>query len=262
MDVQISKPSGLAPEHAAQFQDSSIVRAYRHRKPYSQQTFTVLAELAGVREPTVLDLGCGTGDLTIGLASFAERVDAIDISSEMLEEAKLRSFTIHNVRWILSPAETAPISGPYDLVTAAQSLHWMDWPMVFEKLKAVLKPGKFLAIVGREYVDKSWWNTDFQAIINRYSTNKEFQKYDLVEELERRHLFQIVGERKTDAMPFQQRTEDLIEAFHSRNGFSRERMGESAAAFDRAAAQHLSTFANGGMLNLGAVSNLTWGRVL
>lgn len=259
--MPLQKPSGLSPEHAAQFQDSSIVRAYRHRKPYSDEAFNILSQLAGSPEPRILDLGCGTGDLTMGLARFARQIDALDISEEMLSEAKRRPLSSRQVQWILSPAETAPISGPYDLVTAAQSLHWMDWPVVFAKIKTALKPGRFLAIVERGYVNRAWWNDEFQSIIDFYSTNKDFQKYGLIEELQSRQLFRLAGTQKTSPIPFRQSVGDLIEAFHSRNGFSRERMGESAAAFDQAAAVHLAKFAKDGMLDLGATTSITWGNV-
>ncbi len=57
---------------------------------------------------------------------------------------------------------------------------------------------------------------------------------------------------------------DLIEAFHSRNGFSRNRMSApSAEAFDREARAHLLSYADGdGFLNLGSVGTVTWGTIV
>jgi SAM-dependent methyltransferase len=253
------KPGGLSPEHAAQFQDPAVVRAYHHRVPYAPEIFERLRELAGVESPVVLDLGCGTGDISIGLATFAGRVDAVDVSAAMLEVARGRDVPRANVRWIQAPAESMPVSGPYDLVTAGQSLPWMDWPVVFAKLKSVLKKDCFLAIVGRDYQESAWWNKAFQALITRYSTNREYERYDLVTELEHRGLFAPRGRHKSAPISFSQSVDDLIEAFHSRNGFSRDRMGDSAALFDEAAASHLSQFADGKILDLGAVAHVTWG---
>jgi ubiquinone/menaquinone biosynthesis C-methylase UbiE len=261
--VDRPKPSGLSREHASQFQDASIVRAYGHRVPYPKQTFDVLRELAGAPAPTVLDLGCGTGDVTVGVADFADRVDAIDVSPEMIGAAEERTLTRSNVRCILGLVESAPVSRPYDLVTAGQSLPWMDWPVVFTKLKAVLRPGRFLAIVERDYAANAWWDDAFQAIINRHSTNREYEKFDLVSELETRSFFKLSGRRTVGPDPFRQSVRDLVEAFHSRNGFSRDRMTASAAArFDEEATQHLSTFAENGMMNLGAVGTVTWGELI
>jgi SAM-dependent methyltransferase len=258
-----SKPSGLSYEYASQFQDASMVGAYHHRVPYPSAAFDLLRELAGITEPTVLDLGCGTGDVTVGLANFAERVDAIDVSPAMIAVAERRALARNNVRWILGRVESAPIAGPYDLVTAGQSLPWMDWPVIFDMLKSVLHPGRFLAIVERDYGDTSWWNDDFQAIIQRYSTNREYQKYDLVAELVTRGFFRVSDRRAVGPEPFRQTVSNLVEAFHSRNGFSRDRMTPSAAArFDEEATLHLSKFAENDVLNLGAAGNVTWGELV
>jgi len=256
----LAKPSGLSPEFAAQFEDPAIVRAYPRRPPYPPETFEVLAELAGVAQPAILDLGCGTGDLTVGLAAFAGTVDAVDCSAEMIAAAQVRGAP-SNVRWLHAAAETAPVAGPYDLVTAGESLHWMDWDAVFAIIHRVVKPGRFVAIVDRDYAHRSWWDADFQAIIDRYSTNKAYQRYELVAELVRRGLWSVVGERETAPIPFRQTVGELIDAFHSRNGFSRDRMAaEEARRFDDEAADHLTKFAEDGVLELGAIGRVVWGR--
>jgi SAM-dependent methyltransferase len=256
------KPSGLSAEYGAQFEDRSIVRAYPRRQPYPAETFAVLASVAGVAQPSILDLGCGTGDLTVGLSTFAGMVDAVDASEEMIAAAAARQLPQPKVRWIHGRAETAPVTGPYDLVTAGESLHWMDWEIVCALVKRVVKPGRFLAIVGREYAHRAWWNADFQGIIDRYSTNKAYRRYDLVAELQQRGLWTRSGDRKTSAIPFRQTVEDLVEAFHSRNGFSRDRMSsEQANGFDREATEHLSRFAVEGTIELGAIGRVIWGTV-
>lgn len=259
--MTLAKPSGLSPELAAQFEDPSIVRAYPRRQPYPPETFDVLAELAGVAQPAILDLGCGTGDLTVGLAAFAATVDAVDSSAEMIAAAQARGAP-SNVRWLHAPAETAPVAGPYDLVTAGESLHWMDWDAVFAMIRRVVKPRAFVAIVDRDYAHRSWWDAGFQALIDRYSTNRAYQRYDLVAELVRRGLWAVAGDRQTSPIPFRQTVGELIEAFHSRNGFSRDRMAaDEARGFDRHAAGHLAKFAEDGAIELGAIARVVWGQI-
>lgn len=258
-----TKPTGLSAQYADQFQDLCIASTYRYRKPYPPQVFSQLLELAGTSHPALLDIGCGTGDLTLGLSAFAGRIDAVDPSAAMLNEAQKRPLPQKNVTWIKAPAEVAPLKGPYDLVTAAQSLHWMDWAVLFARLKTVLKPGGYLAIVERDYADKSWWTADFQTLITHYSTNQDFQKYDLVDELQSRGLFKVAGDRKTEVVPFEQTVPDLIEAFHSRNGFSRNRMtNDDAERFDQEAHRQLSHFATNDKLSLGVIGRITWGSLL
>jgi hypothetical protein len=40
------------------------------------------------------------------------------------------------VRWITGTAGTAPLRGPYALVTAGASLHWMSWRPTLTRLAA------------------------------------------------------------------------------------------------------------------------------
>jgi len=257
-----AKPSGLSPEYAAQFEDPSIVRAYPRRSPYPPETFEVLADLAGVAQPAILDLGCGTGDLTVGLSAFAATVDAVDSSAEMIDAARVRATPRFNVRWLQAAAETVSLTGPYELVTAGESLHWMDWDAVFAMIRRVLAPGRFLAIVDRDYARRAWWDEAFQSIIDRYSTNKAYQRYDLVDELTRGGLWSVAGECATAPIPFRQTVAELIEAFHSRNGFSRDRMAvDDARRFDDEAAVHLTRFAEDGFVDLGAIGRVVWGTV-
>jgi len=251
------KPPGLTPEHGAQFQDAAVVSAYRHREPYPEETFQKLRELAGTPSPRIADIGCGPGDLTLPMSRFARHIDAVDVSREMLAAAK-RLGDYENINWIHGAAESAPLAGPYDLITAADSVHWMDWEALFALLKGQLRPGGFFCVVGRWYEEREWWDREFQSIIDAHSTNKEFKKYNIIEELEKSGYVKVEGSTKTQAMPFEQSVADLVEAFHSRNGFSRDRMGAGAALFDEAAKRHLEKFALNGRLRLHSVAHITW----
>lgn len=258
MNLNYTKPSGLTPEYGAQFQDKAIVKAYRHREPYPNETFDILRELAESPAPVIADIGCGPGDLSFGLGKFASKLDAVDISREMISEAKRSAPEVKNINWICSPAESAPLEGPYDLITAADSIHWMDWRTLFLNIRKWLKPGKFLCVVGRWYEDRYWWDEKFQSVITAYSTNREFKKYDIVEELKKSGYVTIVGTRKTKPVGFTQSVDDLIEAFHSRNGLSRDRMGASAELFDREVKALLCRFTTSGNIQLSSAAHVTW----
>jgi 2-polyprenyl-3-methyl-5-hydroxy-6-metoxy-1,4-benzoquinol methylase len=57
----------------------------------------------------VLDLGCGTGLLTIPLAKIAKSVTALDISTEMLHRlrAKAEISNLHNIKYVNSSWQDA-----------------------------------------------------------------------------------------------------------------------------------------------------------
>ena len=256
----IPKPRHLEPEYGAQFKDRSIVEAYQYRPPYPAETFEILASLITGEPRVVLDVGCGRGDIARELVNLVERVDAVDFSVNMIETGRqLLGGDNPRINWIIGPVEEVPLAPPYALVTAGASLHWMDWYAVLPRFREVLFPGGYVAITGTEAAPE-WWDGQTGPVIRRYSTNRYFQPYDLIEELEKRSLFQKCGERETAPVPFVQSIEDYIESFHSRNGLSRERMGEEmAAAFDEEIRKVVSSSAKEGMLEFQVTGRVIWG---
>lgn len=63
----------------------------------------VLGAVGAAMEPTdtVVEIGCGVGRLTRVIASRAERVVALDVSGEMLEQAQEHNAELGNVTWLL-----------------------------------------------------------------------------------------------------------------------------------------------------------------
>jgi trans-aconitate methyltransferase len=253
----LQKPKHLAPEYGAQFKDLSIVEAYRHRPPYPAETFAILAELINGEPRHVLDVGCGTGDIARYLVERVERLDAVDFSLHMIEQGKQLPNGDHpHLHWLQGPVEDVTLNPPYALVTAGECLHWMDWNVMLPRFHELLLPGGYLAIVERNTLPDSWLE-----IIPRYSTNKDFyQGFDMIEALEQHDLFQKVGEKKTTPVPFVQSVDDYIESYHSRNGFSRQRMDPAMPdAFDREAREILLKSHPDGVMSLQVVGNIVWG---
>ena len=257
----LEKPKHLALQYGAQFKDRSIVEAYQYRPPYPVEVFDILAELISTESRRVLDAGCGTGYLARNFVRYVEQLDAVDFSQHMIETGKRLPGGDHShLRWIYGAVEDVVLDPPYGLVMAGESLHWMDWSVVLPRFKEVLVPGGYLAIISHDNTLPEPWYNVLHEIIPRYSTNKDFEPYDLIEELEARGLFQKVGEKTTAPVPFVQSIDDYIESFHSRNGFSRDRMGpEQAAAFDQEAREILLRSHTDGVMSLQVVGSVIWG---
>ena len=260
MSNTLAKPKGLGPEYAAQFDDASVVAAYQHRPPHPDETIRILAGLIAKDCRRVLDVGCGTGFVARPMSLLVERVDALDCSARMIERGQsLPNGTRKNLTWIHDPAETASLNPPYGLIVAGDSLHWMDWTIVLPRLRDVLAPGGYLALamVNDETMP---WSAGLNRLIPQYSTNQDFEPYDLVEELQRRDLFHVVGRRRTASVPFIQSIDAYIESIHARNGFSRERMDPAAAAeFDARARQLIAPHAKGAQVELKVYGDVVWG---
>lgn len=254
------KPSHLGLKYAEQFKDTSIVEVYHHRPPYSDETIHLLLKLVTDEPRAILDVGCGTGDLARRLMSGVQHVDAVDFSQAMLDKGGTLPGGDHpHLNWIYGRVEDVALQPPYALITAGDSLHWMQWEIVFPLFHRILTPHGSLAIVGRG-TEHNPWDDDLRAVIARFSTNREFRPYNLIEELEQRHLFQQEGSFRTPPVPFVQEGEEYVQSFHSMNGLSRERMGEEAAnTFDDEVRKVIAPFLQNGLLTLFTFNTIVWG---
>lgn len=263
-----NKPKQFTERYASIFQDARVVSAYQHRPMYPPETFAVLVRLIqpADKPSSVLDAGCGTGFIARPLAEYVDQVDAVDVSDGMISMAKtLPGGDRPNINWIVAPIETAPLSGPYSLIVAAASIHWMDWEQTLPRFASHLTPQGWLALV-EEMHRPNPWDPQIAPVINHYSMNKDFVSYtmrSLAEELEQRHLFQLHGSYETTPVPFQQTLDSYIQSFHARNGFSLNRMEPLAAAqFDRELRNVIEPFCPHGFVEQHISAHILWGRPL
>jgi SAM-dependent methyltransferase len=122
------------------------------RMPYPEQLATALhRRLALDHHGSLLDLGCGPGGLTLLLAPLFATVVAVDADADMIrvghEEAARAG--IGTIRWVHAHAEDLDDElGRFDVVTLAQSFHWMDRPLVAAKIRSLLTPDGCCVHVG------------------------------------------------------------------------------------------------------------------
>ncbi|HET8524978.1 MAG TPA: class I SAM-dependent methyltransferase [Thermomicrobiales bacterium] len=255
----LPKPDHLAPEFARQFQDASVVASYHHRPPYPDAVFDILDGLIQDEPRTVLDVGAGTGAIARLMAQRGARVDAVDPSAGMIENGrKLPGGDHPDLTWIAGMAEDAPLRPPYALITAAASLHWMEWFVVLPRFRDLLTPHGVLAIILEREGPYPWY-AEVLPVIQRTSTNRTFRPYNVVDELETRELFRQLGRRGTDPQPYTRSVDEYVESFHARNGLSRDRLEpEAARAFDRDVAAIVGPYAIDGVLALRVAADVIW----
>jgi SAM-dependent methyltransferase len=116
--------------------------------PYPPELVGALPLRGGER---ALDVGCGPGSLTLLLAKRVAHVIGIDADPDMIaaaDEAAQRA-GIGNVEWRPLRAEELPADlGRFDLVTFAQSFHWLDRAAVAHAVRGMLEPGGMCVHVG------------------------------------------------------------------------------------------------------------------
>ncbi len=95
----------------------------------------------------VVDLGCGTGLSTRFWGPIAGQVIGIDLSEDMLNQARANT-QYNNVYYQAGFAHDSGLpSGCADIITACQSLHWMDPEPTLAEIARLLRPGGVFAAI-------------------------------------------------------------------------------------------------------------------
>ena len=168
------------------------------------------------------------------------------------------------VHWIHGRMEELDLQGPYGLVTAGDSIHWMDWDIVFPKLRDLLVPCGFLALVSR-YERPVPWQDELNALIAKYSVYRRWRSYDLIETLIERGHFQLVGDWHTPPDCNRQSVIDYVMSWHSRGGLALARgtmPADNIASFDSAVSDLVAPWVEDGFLRIRTEGRVTWGRPL
>lgn len=257
-------PPSSRPGLAATFTHPGVAAAYRHRPPYPEEVFTILESLLHDRPRHVLDLGAGEGALARPLAPAVDRVDAVDVSAAMIDVGRERPGGGHpHLRWIVGAAETCPLDGPYALVTAGASLHWMAWGPLMARLTQVMTPNAVLAIVEHGPRDVPW-RARLVEVIRRHSRSPDYDPaFSLVDALAEAGHLEPRGRAETAGETFLQPVESYVEHFFSTASLAREHMtAAESAEFTAAIEDVVAPYAIDGMLAMTVVATLAWGRPL
>jgi 2-polyprenyl-3-methyl-5-hydroxy-6-metoxy-1,4-benzoquinol methylase len=91
---------------------------------------------------SILDVGCGTGELTKKLAPFAAEVIGLDVAENMISEAKKRN-SADGITYLLEPVEKylEETGKEFDCIISIAALHHMDEERVLSLMKKRLAPG-------------------------------------------------------------------------------------------------------------------------
>ena len=188
--------------------------------------------VAGRQEPPAKCFSASPRPIAKCQTASARRIHVQANTSKELGK-RLAGGTATNITWILGAVEDIDLSGPYALITAGESLHWMNWDLVMPRFASILTPNGVLAITGRSWDTHPTLRDLELPIIEKHSPVKDYRPHYLIDELRQRSLFAVAGERRFGPESWWPTIDEYLECRHSQRGLSRTHMGEAAvAAFD------------------------------
>ncbi|MEU8072237.1 class I SAM-dependent methyltransferase [Micromonospora sp. NPDC049151] len=145
--------------HSSSFGAAATAYA-EHRPDYARAAVRWALEPApGTR---VLDLGAGTGKLTMTLAEVSGDVTAVEPDEAMLAELRRAA---PGVRALPGSAEMIPLpDAAVDAVVAGNAMHWFDMAVAGPEIARVLSPGGVLAGLWNVVDDRVDWVAGLAAV--------------------------------------------------------------------------------------------------
>ena len=149
--------------HNAEFNDPRLVEVYDAESPWARDDDYFVALVNETPGARVLDLGCGTGRLALGLAAAGHAVTGIDPSSAALAAARNKPGA-ERVTWIHGTTESAPVdSFDVAIMTGHVSQFFLDddeWARALGALWRALIQGGRLALHAYDPEARIWerWN--------------------------------------------------------------------------------------------------------
>src|ERR1700744_2860626 len=156
MSVPESEPE-QAKRHRQRMLFDAIAGQYEQARPgYPAPVVDFVTATAGLSPgAAILEVGCGTGQLTEQLASRGYCLTAIDVGPAMIAAARRRLTTarIYGPEIVLQCVSFEDLrkgDGSFDLIVSAAAFHWIDPEVAFTKSARLLPPGGWLALLGTE----------------------------------------------------------------------------------------------------------------
>src|ERR1700756_4599354 len=153
-----------ARSYGAVFDD--VAEAYdRHRPTYPDALIDRACEVAGIGPGApVLEIGCGTGQLTRSLLARGLEVTAVEPGDQLIARARDQLQDAGDVQFVNARLEDASLPhARYRAVFSASAIHWVDPDVSWRKAAGALVDGGTLALVSYFGLEEPRSSDDQQA---------------------------------------------------------------------------------------------------
>jgi SAM-dependent methyltransferase len=125
-----------------------------YRSPYPQEVVETLIALSNLHNGSrVLEIGCGTGQLSVPLAQHGIDLLALELGPHLAALARRNLKRFPNVHVEVSSFEAWPLPPEkFHAVVSASAFHWLDLDVRFSKSAEALYPEGFLTILHVHHV--------------------------------------------------------------------------------------------------------------
>jgi len=119
------------------------------RPGYPDRLIEQLLERSAIPDDgRILEIGCGTGQLTVPLAARGHTITAVELGVNLARLAGMNLARFPNAAVVCADFEAWQADpATYDLVVSAQAFHWIDPAIGYPKVHAALRPSGCLALV-------------------------------------------------------------------------------------------------------------------
>lgn len=143
----------------AEFNDPRLVEIYDAECLWSEHDDYFLALVNETSGARVLDLGCGTGRLALGLAAEGHRVTGVEPSSASLAAARAKPHA-GRVTWVQGTARSGP-DAAFDIAVMTSHVAQVfiadsEWASVLTDVRRALVHGGRLAFDARDPRARAW----------------------------------------------------------------------------------------------------------
>ncbi len=150
--------------------DSVAIDYARCRPRYPKAFFAWMADQARALD-CCWDAACGSGQASIGLSRWFDRVEATDLSPEQIAAADQHP----RISYRQGAAEQSHLSSnSVDAVLIAAAIHWLDVEQFNREVRRVLRPGGLLVWLGYEPIRdapeelQAWLNSLYHERLNPF----------------------------------------------------------------------------------------------